>query len=474
MPPVIALLLACLLLPRPLADGVDQQLHRSELKGARLAVCVVDVESGERLYARDIDAPMAPASNMKLVTTAAALSLLGADHAFATRLLAADAPDAHGTLAGDLVVLGGADPCLREDLLAREGVDDPAGLLADLLEAAGVRRIDGRLVLDDGLLDRQWLNPDWKGGDIGSDYAAPIGALSLHGNCLQLQVQGGPPRATLATRAQGFEVLDELTAASAPRTYDVGALRPDATGLVRVKGSIGAAITPQIVRVPVVDPAAFFGQCLLAELQQRGIAVRDGFVVEAAAAARAPHELARLESPLVNAVLIACKESDNGMADHIFKYLGALRGGEGSFAGGQRAVLGFVRDGAGSPVDGVVLRDGSGLSANNRVTARLVTDVLCSMARRHDAAGTAFLRSLPVAGLDGSLRDRMQELPLQGAVRAKTGYISGVSCLSGFAQTQNGRLLAFSVLINDFDPRYGNRQMKAIQDDFCRALVTQH
>ena len=68
----------------------------------------------------------------------------------------------------------------------------------------------------------------------------------------------------------------------------------------------------------------------------------------------------------------------------------------------------------------------------------------------------------------------MQELPLQGAVRAKTGYISGVSCLSGFAQTQNGRLLAFSVLINDFDPRYGNRQMKAIQDDFCRALVTQH
>jgi len=96
MPHLIALLLACLLLPRPLADGVEQQLHRGELKGARLAVCVVDVVSGERLYARDIDTPMAPASNMKLVTTAAALSLLGAEHVFTTRLLATDAPDAQG------------------------------------------------------------------------------------------------------------------------------------------------------------------------------------------------------------------------------------------------------------------------------------------------------------------------------------------------------------------------------------------
>ncbi|HEX5010383.1 MAG TPA: D-alanyl-D-alanine carboxypeptidase/D-alanyl-D-alanine-endopeptidase [Planctomycetota bacterium] len=473
MPPLLALLLACLLLPRPLADGVETQLHRGELKGAHLAVCVVDVDSGERLYARDIDAPMAPASNMKVVTTAAALSLLGANHVFATRLLALDAPDARGVLAGDLVVLGGADPCLREDLLAREGVDDPAELLADLVEAAGIRRVEGRLLLDDGLLDRQWLNPDWKGGDIGSDYAAPIGALSIHGNCLSLDVSGGPPSATLATLTRGFRVVDELQAAGSPRTYEVGALRPDGQGLVRVKGSIGSAIGTQRVRVPVIDPASYFGQCLLATLLKRGVVVRDGLAVEAGAAARAPHELGRLESPLVNAVLVALKESDNGLADHMFKYLGAQRGGEGSFAGGERAVLAFLCD-LGTPSEGVVLRDGSGLSGRNRVTARLMTDVLATMARRHDAAGDAFLRSLPVAGLDGSLRDRMEDPPLQGAVRAKTGYISGVSTLSGFARTQAGRTLAFSVLINDFDPSFTNRQMKDIQDDLCRALVTQH
>jgi len=175
----------------------------------------------------------------------------------------------------------------------------------------------------------------------------------------------------------------------------------------------------------------------------------------------------------VNAVLIANKESDNGLADHLFKYVGAERGSGGSFAGGQGAVLEWLGRQVGTPVDGVVLHDGSGLSAKDRVTARLISDVLVNMARRGDATGTAFLRSLPVAGLDGSLRDRMRDAPLRGAVRAKTGYIAGVSSLSGYARTASGRTLAFSFLINDFDPKYGNRQMKEIEDDFCRILVTQ-
>lgn len=473
MSKLLALLLGSLLLPRPAADGVQQQFQRSELAGARLAVCVVDVETGERLYAQRLDEPMAPASNMKLLTTAAALSLLGVEHAFTTRLLAPAAPDEHGVVAGDVVLQGGADPCLRADLLAHEGVTDPAGLLADLLEAAGVRRIDGRLVVDDGLLDRQWLHPDWKAGDIGNDYAAPVGAASLHGGCLTLEVEGRGPRAQLALVVEGFRVRNELQAAPSARAWEVGALRPDAEGLVRVQGRIGRALEPQALRVPVVDPAAFAGQCLLAHLRQRAIVVRDGLAVEAGAAARAPHVLGAVRTPLVNAVLLANKESDNGLADHLFKYLGAVRGGAGSFAGGEQALLGFLR-GLGAPTGGVALHDGSGLSARDRVTARSLTDVLAAMARRGDAAGAAFLRSLPVAGLDGSLRDRMQAEPLRGAVRAKTGYISGVSCLSGLARTEAGRTLAFSILINDFDPRFSNKQMKAIQDDICRALVSQY
>lgn len=465
-------LLALLPSPAP-ADGVESTLQRTALKGARTALCVVDVESGQRLHAVRADEPLAPASNLKLVTTAAALSLLGAGHDFATRLQATAAPDAQGRVAGDVVVVGGADPCLRADLLSHEGVDDPAALLADLLEVHGVRSVSGRLVLDDGLLDREWLCPDWKAGDIASDYAAPIGALSLHGNCLELRLAGAGPSATLLTVAEGYGVRNQLAPARSARAFEAGALRPDAAGTVVVRGDIGRAVDT-VIRVPVVDPTELFGRCLLAHLQRRGIAVDGGLAVEAGAAARAPHALGRLQTPLVNAVLLANKESDNGLADHLFKYLGAREGGSGSFAGGERAVLGWLARDVATPVEGVVLRDGSGLSARNRVTARLVTDVLRHMARRGDAEGAAFLRSLPVAGTDGSLSSRMEDAGLKGAVRAKTGYIAGVSCLSGYARTAGGRLLAFSVLINGFDPRQTNQAMKDIQDDLCRALVAAH
>jgi D-alanyl-D-alanine carboxypeptidase/D-alanyl-D-alanine-endopeptidase (penicillin-binding protein 4) len=464
--PVLTLLIAP-------PDGLEQPLQRGELKGARVAVCVVDVATGQRIFARSADAPMAPASNMKLVTTAASLSLLGADFSFSTGVCATARPDAQGVLTGDIIIVGGGDPCLREDLFSDPQGREPARVLADFITAAGIRHVDGRLLLDDGLFDRQWLNPDWKAGDIGNDYAAPIGALSIHGNCLALEVNGAGATAAITTIVDGFRIRDELGKAASAKAYEVGALRPDADGFVCVQGRIGSAVGPQAVRVPVIDPAGYFGACVLGELRRSGVEVTSGLEVEAGAGGRATERLGALTSPLVNAVLVANKESDNGLADHLFKNLGARKGGEGSFAGGQRAVLDWLQHGVGTSVEGVVLRDGSGLSSNDRVTARLLTDVLVSMARRGDAAGAAFLRSLPVAGLDGSLRDRMHDPPLQGAVRAKTGYIAGVSCLSGFARTQSGRTLAFSVLINGFDERFSNSSMKAIEDDFCRALVTQ-
>jgi D-alanyl-D-alanine carboxypeptidase/D-alanyl-D-alanine-endopeptidase (penicillin-binding protein 4) len=466
---MLSLVLPLLALLPP--GGLDQPLQRGELRGANVAVCVVDVESGQRLFSREPDAPMAPASNLKLVTTAAALSLLGADHDFSTQLRATATPDEAGTLHGDLVLVGGGDPCLREGLFSDTQGRDPVKVLADFVVAAGIKRVEGRLLLDDGLFDREWLNPDWKAGDIGNDYAAPVSALSVHGNCLALEVQGRGATARLLTLAEGYRVRDELTGSPKANTYDVGALRPDAEGVVRVQGRIGAAVPPQLVRVPVIDPAALFGACLLAQLRAAGLEVTGGAQLQEGAGAAAPQLLGALASPLVNAVLLANKESDNNLADHLFKYLGARRGGEGSFSGGERAVKDWLKNSVGAATEAVVLRDGSGLSARDRITARLMTDVLVAMARRGDAAGQAFLRSLPVAGLDGSLRDRMREPPVLGAVRAKTGYIANVSTLSGYVRTESGRTLAFSVLINGFDPKFGNKLMKTIQDDFCRALA---
>ncbi|HZM00600.1 MAG TPA: D-alanyl-D-alanine carboxypeptidase/D-alanyl-D-alanine-endopeptidase, partial [Planctomycetota bacterium] len=255
--------------------------------------------------------------------------------------------------------------------------------------------------------------------------------------------------------------------------FQVGAIRPDGAGAVRVTGAVGRAVGRREIEVPVVDPTELFARCLLWNLDAAGLGLSGAVAVEAGAAAalEAPVELAAFETPLGNAVVVANKESDNSIADHLFKVLGATAGGEGSFAGGERAVLGFLEQPIGTPTAGLVLRDGSGLSHRNRITARAMTAVLAAMANAEPAARDAFLRSLPVAGVDGSLEERLRDPPYAGSVRAKTGYISGASSLSGYARTRGGRTLAFSILINDFGPKQTNQQMKAIQDDLCRAFV---
>jgi D-alanyl-D-alanine carboxypeptidase/D-alanyl-D-alanine-endopeptidase (penicillin-binding protein 4) len=466
------LLLPGLLLPQ--TDRIDQLLARKELSGARVAVSVVDLDSGEAVYARAIDEPLAPASNMKLITTAAAVTLLGPEYSFETRLLAESRPDDDGRLPGDLLVVGGADPCLRAELMSGQGVEDPAALLADMLAAAGVRSIGGGLLLDDGLLDQRWVHEDWGPEDLMAAYAAPIGALSIHGNCLQVAVDGGSrPTARILTLAGGYRVRADLRVADKSNTFSVGQQRPDAEGVVRISGRVGRAVGRRPLQVPVVDPTEFFGRCLYEQLALRGIDVEEGVHRATGVAQSRPGAvvIGLLETPLDNALVLANKESDNSIADHLFKLLGARVGGEGSFEGGERAVKAFLDKHVRTSVEEVVLRDGSGISPRNRLTARVVADTLVVLGRAEPAVRDRFLRTLPVSGLDGSLSERMSELPYRGAVRAKTGYIGGVSTLSGYARTRSGRTLAFSILINGFKSQYSNRQMKAIQDDICRALV---
>jgi len=470
---MLVLLITCLTLWTR-GESIESALGRPELKGARVAFCVVDTVTGERVFARNIDEPMAPASNMKLLTAAAALTLLGPDYNFSTRMVAASRPDADGVLHGDLIVVGGGDPCLRSDMLAHERVTDPAALLLDLAQVAGVRRITGRLIIDDGLMDHEWVHPDWPAGDVQAAYGAPIGALSLHGNLLEYRVDGGAsPSARFITEATGFRIRNELQLADKSSTCKVGAIIPDEQGVVRVQGDVGRSVGQRSFAVPVRDPSDFAGRCLIAQAAARGLAFDGGlaFGPGAAAALKDPVLLQSLETPLGNAIAVALKESDNSISDHVLKLLGAHAGTGGSFAGGAEAVAGFLARTVGAPLDGVVLRDGSGLSPRTRVTARLLTDTLVAMEHAPAPLRDIYLRALPVSGSDGSLEKRLTDEPYRGSVRAKTGFIRGASTLSGYVRSRSGRTYAFSILFNDYQSKYDNTAMKAIQDSICRALV---
>ncbi|MDG2149454.1 MAG: D-alanyl-D-alanine carboxypeptidase/D-alanyl-D-alanine-endopeptidase [Planctomycetota bacterium] len=458
-------------------DSVEEILERKALRGASISVAVMDAQTGERIFSRDIDAPRTPASNQKVLTTAAAISELGPDYLFTTRLLGNGQVSKQGVLSGDLILRGGGDPCLRADALQGQEIEDPAQLLAELLKSRGLTRIDGALVLDDEFLDRQWVHPDWEQTDLDFPYAAPVSALSIHGNCMPISLDGrgsgSEPAGKLATSAPGYSLRNEVKWASGGNTFVVGAMRPDDGGVIRLRGRMSHGVESRALRVPVRDGALLFGRCLVSELRRQGITVRGGIQREGGAARGlgADSELVRLETPLSLAVILANKESDNSISDHLAKVVGAEVLGDGSFAGGARAVKDFLRDVVDVTTVGFAMSDGSGLARSNRVTARQMVDTLVTMNQAAPGVRDLFIRSLPVAGLDGSLRDRLTQPPYLGSVRAKSGYIQGVSALSGYASTSSGRLLAFSILINDVPKGVSNRLMKAVQDDICRDLV---
>ena len=183
--------------------------------------------------------------------------------------------------------------------------------------------------------------------------------------------------------------------------------------------------------------------------------------------------VARFESPMSLAVVRTNKESDNSVADHLFKAAGASATGTGSFAGGQAAMTRFLGQRLGLSTEGLVARDGSGLARGNRTTARMLAGCLREMAVAEGPARSIFLRSFPISGADGSLRERLSEDPYDGAIRAKTGYIRGVFALSGYAQTSSGRWVAFATLFNWKGPGAmpSNASMKRHLDDVCRILV---
>lgn len=364
--------------------------------------CVVVEQRGQTLVARAGDVPLAPASTEKLLTAAAALEVLGADHRFETRVVAGAPVGPDGVVAGDLWIVGGGDPLLatpgyRSYLSGnpRSRLDPvtPLADLADAVVAAGVRRIDGRVLGDDSRHETVRYLPSWKptyrtAGDVG-----PLGAL----------------------------VVDD------------GFVDPRA-------------------RIPAADPAVHTADALAGLLGERGVTVIRGTGRGAAPAGAAV--VATVDSvPLDEVVAGMLTSSDNLTAEVLTREVGLAEAGSGTSAAGTAAVV-EAAGAAGVPVDGVQLLDGSGLAPGNRVTCRALAEAVALGERD----GFGVLRSgLAVAGQTGTLSVRFLDHPLNGRLRAKTGQIAGVVGLAGVVEEAGGGVpLSFAFVANgDFSTSGG-------------------
>jgi len=422
---------------------------------AVVGVSVRHVADGRVLFQDGADNLLIPASNQKILTSAFALQRLGRGFSFTTTVY---------RQGDDLVLVGNFDPILGDPSLA-----GAAGIYAELDRwAAVVRRkvgprIEGDLLLRSARTPGEYRHPDWPVRQHRKWYVAPVAALNFHNNCFDVtfQVAGGAVSPRVRPESHLIRVVNRVRAGR----RHIWSLRLDQEdSLVELRGTVKVS-TRDPLSTAVDHPPLLLGRVFAARLQRAGVTLAGSVRVIAALSGSPPERtaLAQTRTPLPKAMARANKRSLNMAAECLF-----LCAGDGTWSGSAAVMSRTLTRHFGLKAEGLVVRDGGGLSRRNRVTAGGLTKVLVALAGRKDAE--VFLASLPVAGMDGTLRRRMARGPCRGRIRAKTGYIAAVSCLSGYVLDPAGKPeLAFSVLVNNL--RRGSHPAKKLQNDLCRLLV---
>lgn len=456
-----------------LAARIDSILARPHLAGAQWGIEVRDASTGQTLYARNASRRFVPASNLKLVVSAAAAHHLDPDYRFRTSVYAAG-PVRDGTVEGDLVLYGRGDPMISARYFP--GRTAVLEMLADSLLARGIRRIGGGIVADESWMDREYVRPDWEAEDLLWWYAAPVGALGLNDNSIDFRIEpgasvGSPARITGSPASGAWTLENASRTVSRGRPHTLDLARGSAPGAVRAYGQIPLGTGADTESFAVDNPARFTGTVFREVLERKGIEVaRDAVrIVSDPAASTVSGATPVVEwrsPPLPQAIGPVLMNSQNWFAELLVKTLGKEVRGEGSWSAGLAIEREFLTRVVGIDSADFVLRDGSGLSARNLVTPRALVQLLDYVRR---TPRQAMVRAaLPLSGAqEGSLRSRLTDL--RGRVAAKTGYIGGVDSLSGFVTMPDGREIIFCIIANETNQP--SSRMKAGIDDVVRAIA---
>ena len=433
---------------------VDAILGDAALSRGYWGVLVKSLKTGDTLYELNARKLFIPASNMKIVTLAAAAERLGWDFTYETQLLAAGRI-ADGRLDGDLVVVGSGDP----SIVTADGVSDRLfDDWAAKLSAAGVRTVTGRVIGDDNAFDDEELGFGWSWDDLPDDYAAGVSALQFNENAVRLTVEPGArvgdfAAVSLTPPGSGLTVDSEVKTAAADTPARIAAQRLPGSDRLVLRGSIPMSSTPSTRLVSVDNPTVFFVNLLRSALIARGIDVRGPAVdideIGDAPARTAARPIASQRSaPLSQLAVRLMKISQNLYAETFLKSLGAAAGTP-TFVAGRTAVQTTLQA-WGVEASDLIDRDGSGLSRYDYVSPAALVTILTHI-HRDDRLRDSFLATLPIAGRDGSMTNRMKSTPADNNARAKTGSMTNVRTLSGYVTSAEGEPLVFSIMANNFD-----------------------
>ena len=443
------LALAASAIAQPIDVVIDQLRHRSKLGTSKVGYVVVDVETGEELAAHNATDLFIPASNQKIVTSIAALSVLGPDFVFETTIL-------HDEDEDRVVVKGAGDPALGDPRLLEEmglSVESFVETIVKTMVSAGVEA-DAELIVDDRIFDREYVHPTWPKGQLNRWYCAEVAGLTFHTNTLSIfatpQRPGRPPLLNLEPDARWMEIDSTRARSIRSGRHTLWAARRHMTNDISLRGDARYASTP--VEVTVHDPPAFFGNMLAQEMGDQGIPPRGVRLATDRDVFNGLTPIQTIRTPLPTALKRVNTDSQNLFAECLLKRIGhEITGEPGSWRNGTTVMRMVARERAGA-VSGkdLIIADASGMSRENRITPETMARLLVDAAK-DDSIATPLLESLATPGR-GTLRRRFQSarVNMRGDVYAKSGYLKGVSALSGYViNDRTGRKAAFSVILND-------------------------
>ena len=460
---------------------VDTLLAAAPSSKGEWGLLVVDGQTGETLFEKNADNYFVPASNLKLFTTALALAKLGPDYRFHTTLETRGTISPTGVLSGDVILVGRGDPNLSNRKFPyelKEEFDGPAekvlAELADALATRGVKEVSGDVVGDDSYFPRERYPNGWEIGDMVWEYGAAISSIVIDDNTVTATLvpgerSGDPVLATVAPLTPDFVLQNDVITSAPDVKSDLTLTREPGSNLVVVRGTLPARSTPRKLVLAIQEPAQHAAALLAQLLADRGIRV-DGktraiHVPEADVAPR--NVLAEHVSvPLADSVKLVNKVSQNLHTEMLLRTVARQNGlwitPEDLFKVPQEF---YASVGIGP--DDVIQTDGSGLSRHDLVTPRAIVTLL--KYAQTQPWFSAYFASLPVAGVDGSLQDRMKNTVASGRIHAKTGSVEHVRSLSGYADTVGGRRLIFSFLSNNQGGK-GHEATDAL-NGFCAAMM---
>jgi D-alanyl-D-alanine carboxypeptidase/D-alanyl-D-alanine-endopeptidase (penicillin-binding protein 4) len=414
-------------------SSVSQIVQAANPQKEKISLIVIRADNGAALFSRNADNPMIPASNMKLVVSAAALHYLGSSYAFQTQA---------GLLRKNLVIIGGGDPLLGEPGLQGSSAGEIFEQIAKTLSQNGISEVED-IILDDTFFDSNRVHPQWPPDQLNRWYACEVSGLNFNRNCVRLtarRVSGGSvveidPPTNYVTIKNQIKLISKGDSA-------VGAYRSQLPNALVVKGTLNQSAG---FDVAIENPAGLFGALLRENLTSNGIQVKGKLIQKYIKSDPQIQILCRFQTPLSEVLNRSNKDSLGLAAEALVKTISAenTQGKiNGEWPHGLHLIERYLQS-LGIPKDQFVLKDGSGLCRENRLSPRAIVMVLQDMAQK--PCWPVFKESLSKGGLDGTTMKYFKEDKYRGKIAGKTGYINGVRSFSGVCQTPQGDFL-FSIL----------------------------